>query len=119
MAATQQATNSKSVTCHCEAVRVTFPPLREPALECLCSICRRYGALWAYYKPEEVQVEGDDAIEAYMWGNKRLSYNRCKHCGCMTHYTVVGGTEPRVAVNCRMLERAEFDEIESVQSDGP
>ena len=112
----QQA--SKSITCHCKAIRITFPPLREPALECLCSICRRYGALWAYYKPEEVQVEGDDAVEAYVWGKKRLSFNRCKHCGCMTHYTVVRDTEPRVAVSCRMLERVEFDELESAQSDG-
>jgi len=128
MAASQQ----KTITCHCKAIRITFPPLREPALECLCSICRRYGALWAYYKPDEIHVhtttistttsiddggEGD-AIEAYVWGNKTLSFNRCKKCGCMTHYTVVGDTEPRVAVNCRMLERDEFDRLESEQSDG-
>jgi hypothetical protein len=118
MADSQQVNHSKSVTCHCKAIRITFPPLREPALECLCSICRRYGALWAYYKPDEVHVEGDDAIEAYVWGKKTLSFNRCKHCGCMTHYMVVGETEPRVAVNCRMMERAEFDELESTQSDG-
>jgi hypothetical protein len=115
MAAPQQA--HQSITCHCKAIRITFPPLREPALECLCSICRRYGALWAYYKPDEVHVEGD-AIDAYVWGNKTLSFNRCKQCGCMTHYTVVGDTEPRVAVNCRMLEREEFDRLESEQSDG-
>lgn len=53
-----------------------------------------------------------------MWGKKRLSFNRCKKCGCMTHYTVIRDTEPRVAVNCRMLEREEFDKLESEQSDG-
>ncbi len=53
-----------------------------------------------------------------MWGDKTLSFNRCKKCGCMTHYTVVGDTKPRVAVNCRMLEREEFDRLESEQSDG-
>jgi len=36
----------------------------------------------------------------------------------MTHYTVIRDTEPRVAVNCRMLEKAEFEELDSVQSDG-
>jgi len=116
MATQQQA--QRSITCHCTAIRITFPPLREPALECLCSICRRYGALWAYYKPDEVHVEGDDAIEAYVWGKARISFNRCKNCGCMTHYTVLRDTEPRVAVNCRMLEREEFDRLESEQSDG-
>ena len=115
MAAPQQA--HRSITCHCKAIRITFPPLREPALECLCSICRRYGALWAYYKPDEVHIEGD-SIEAYVWGQKRLSFNRCENCGCMTHYTAVRDTEPRVAVNCRMLEREEFDRLESEQSDG-
>ena len=53
-----------------------------------------------------------------MWGKKTLSFNRCKNCGCMTHYTVEGDTKPRVAVNCRMLEREEFDRLQSEQSDG-
>ncbi|KAF1352001.1 hypothetical protein BDV97DRAFT_388573 [Delphinella strobiligena] len=58
MATPQQA--HLSITCHCKAITITFPPLREPANECLCNICRRYGALWAYYKPDEVRVEGDE-----------------------------------------------------------
>lgn len=116
--ATNASAQTKLITCHCKAVRVTFPPLREPANECLCSICRRYGALWAYYKPDEVKVEGE--TEAYIWGKKRLAYNRCKNCGCMTHYSIVKPeeTEPRVAVNCRMMEREEYDRLESEQSDG-
>ena len=74
--------------------------------------------MWAYYKPDEVHIEGD-ASATYVWGNKTLSYHRCKTCGCMTHYTVVGGgEEPRVAVNCRMLEREEWDRLESEQSEG-
>lgn len=36
----------------------------------------------------------------------------------MTHYSVVGDTEPRLAVNCRMLEKDEFNRLESEQSDG-
>jgi hypothetical protein len=86
----------------------------------MCSVCRRYGALWAYYKPDEVHVEGANALEGYVQGKRHLSFNRCKHCGCMTHYSVVEGadTEPRVAVNCRMMERKEYDVLESEQSDG-
>lgn len=64
-----------------------------------------------------MHIEGD-ATEAYVWGDKTIGFNRCKKCGCMTHYTVVGDTKPRVAVNCRMLEREEFDRLESEQSDG-
>lgn len=108
----------RKITCHCKAIRLTFPPLREPALECMCSICRRYGALWAYYAPDEVHIEGGEAIEGYIWGRRRLCFNRCKHCGCMTHYSVVRDTEPRIAVNCRMFEREEYESLESEQSDG-
>ena len=36
---------------------------------CNCSICRRYGVLWAYYKAETVQVTGAPlATMAYSWG---------------------------------------------------
>lgn len=114
MAATQQAT--QSITCHCKAIKIAFPPLREPANECMCSICRRYGALWAYYKPDEVQIEGE--LDVYVWGKGKLSFNRCKHCGCLTHYSVIRDREPRVAVNCRMLERQEYDALKSEQSEG-
>ena len=118
MAANASEQTKLQITCHCKAVRVTFPPLREPANECLCSIRRRYGALWAYFKPDEVTVEGE--TEAYSWGKKTLAYNRCKTCGCMTHYSVVKPeeTEARVVVNCRMMEREEYDRLESEQSDG-
>ena len=121
---TTQTTSSsqaqRTITCHCGAVRLTFPPLREPANECMCNICRRYGSLWAYYKPDKVQVEGANSLEGYVQNKIHLSFNRCKHCGCMTHYSVIPGadTEPRVAVNCRMMERKEFDVLESAQSDG-
>lgn len=53
-----------------------------------------------------------------MWGDKTLSFNRCKKCGCMTHYSVVGDTRPRLAVNCRMLERKEFKQLDSQESEG-
>lgn len=117
MSASKQA--NLSVTCHCKAICITFPALREPANECMCSICRRYGALWAYYKPDEVDVViEDDAMESYVWNKKRLSFNRCKKCGCMTHYTTLTEPEPRFAVNCRMLEREEYERLDSEQSDG-
>ena len=114
MAAPQAA--QLSITCHCKAVRLTFPALREPANECLCTICRRYGALWAYYQPHEVVIEGEPT-EGYVWGRKTISFNRCKTCGCVTHYTVVGDTRPRVGVNCRMMEREQYDTLKSEQSD--
>ena len=37
-------------TCHCAAVKVEVPRRPRRLTECNCSICRRYGTLWAYYK---------------------------------------------------------------------
>ena len=54
------------LACHCEGVILSFPSPEEPLNECLCSICRRYAALWAYYQPEEVQIKGE--TEFYVWG---------------------------------------------------
>ena len=117
------SSQTHTITCHCKSISLTFPwPLREPALECLCSICRRYGALWAYYKVDEVQIDTTEkgVIEPYIYGRKRLAFNRCKKCGCMTHYSVVKPeeTEDRVAVNCRMFDRKEYDALEREESDG-
>ena len=101
MAAPQQP--RLSITCHCKAVRLTFPPLREPALECLCSICRRYGALWAYYKPDEVVVEG--ATEGYVWGKRTLSFNRCRACGC--NDALLRGGRHEAAAGCQLQDDGE------------
>lgn len=52
----QQA--NQSITWHCKAIRLTFPLFHEPDNAYMCSNCQRYDALWAYYKPDEVQFEG-------------------------------------------------------------
>jgi hypothetical protein len=44
-------------------------------VDCNCTLCRRYGAIWAYYKPGEVKiVQGGDSTVAYVWGNKWLAF---------------------------------------------
>ena len=35
-------------SCHCGAVHWRFEGIPKSATTCNCSICRRYGALWAY-----------------------------------------------------------------------
>jgi len=57
-------------TCHCGAVRVEVPkpPQEVEVKECNCSICRRTGAVLAYYSPRDVRVSG--ATDTYV--NVRL-----------------------------------------------
>jgi hypothetical protein len=46
-----------ATTCHCGAVRISIPRVPETLTHCDCSICRRYGTLWAYYAKDEVKIE--------------------------------------------------------------
>lgn len=46
-------------TCHCGAVRIEIPRRPRTLTDCNCSICRRYGALWAYDKASTVRVIAD------------------------------------------------------------
>ncbi len=47
-----------SGSCHCGQVRVEATRAPDEVTHCNCSICKRLGALWAYYHPDEVRIEG-------------------------------------------------------------
>ena len=95
-----------TATCHCGAVRVEVPRKPRSLTNCNCSICRRYGTLWAYYKKAEVRVIGASrAVDGYSWGDKSLRFVRCGKCGCVTHWEPVQPKEgARVGVNARNFE---------------
>ena len=76
-----------TTTCHCGAVRITIPRRPRSVTACNCSICRRYGVLWAYYKAAEVQVTAAEGAQSeYRCADKVLRFGRCSHCGCVTHW---------------------------------
>ncbi len=96
--------------CHCGAVRITMEPAPSWVLDCNCSICRRYGALWAYTGDilarrdlDATLIQGSDALEPYIWGDGELGFWRCKACGCMTHHTALNAQSKIRAVNARMF----------------
>jgi hypothetical protein len=109
-----------SSTCHCGAVRIDLPHPPQKLTNCNCSLCRRYGGLWAYYQMGEVTVTGHPAeTEAYIWGDKTLQTIRCRHCGCVTHWEPLderaGG---RMGVNARMFDPAALGSVEIRCFDG-
>jgi hypothetical protein len=91
--------------CHCTAVRFELTDAPAWVLDCSCTICRRYGALWAYPEPGDVAfVSGMDATDAYVWGDGSLAFHRCKVCGCVTHMMRLSTDPPTVyGVNARMI----------------
>jgi hypothetical protein len=76
-----------AATCHCGAIRIYVRKISRTLTSCNCSICRRYGALWAYYAASSVTIEAPKGgLSKYSWKRKIRAYYRCKKCGCVTHY---------------------------------
>ena len=76
--------------------------------DCNCSICRRVGALWAYYSPAQVTIAGLDAIVAYVRHDGPdtgyLAFHHCRTCGCTTHWSPIDTSHDRMGVNGRMMD---------------
>jgi hypothetical protein len=94
-------------SCHCGAVGWTLEGDPGPATACNCTLCRRYGGLWAYdYENERIRVSGPS--KAYTRRGKddpTLEIHFCPTCGCVVFWRglrVAAGERRRIAVNLRM-----------------
>lgn len=93
-------------TCHCSSVRIAIPRRPRTVTSCNCSICRRYGTLWAYYKSAEVKVTAAArSTQEYLWGDRSIGFVRCRECGCVTHWKPVRrAANGRIGVNTRNFD---------------
>lgn len=89
-------------SCHCGAVRLQIDEAPTEVTDCNCSICRRYGTLWAYYAPRQVRRAG--ATDIYLCHDKMLEFHRCTACGCVTHWAAIDPSLERMGVNARLME---------------
>lgn len=109
-----------TASCHCGSIRIEVDGPPAYLNQCHCSVCRRYGTLWGYYRPDQVRVScATDALDAYSWGDRMLEFHRCRACGCVTHWTSTDRTEARMAINGRLLDPADIADVPIRQSDGP
>lgn len=91
-------------SCHCGKVRITLDSAPSEVTDCNCSICRRYGTLWGYYHPKQVQVSEDVPTDIYLWNKRWIEFHRCTECGCVTHWTAAGNpSADRMGVNIRLM----------------
>jgi hypothetical protein len=106
-------------SCHCGAVRWRCDALPASATACNCTVCRRYGALWAYgTEGETINLAGP--ASAYIRGDS-LAFHFCATCGCVVHMrSLQAGADGRrrVAVNLRMAEPAAVAAIPVSRFDG-
>ncbi|MBW8182725.1 GFA family protein [Shewanella nanhaiensis] len=113
--------------CHCGNVKIKVANSPATLTSCNCSICHRYGALWGYYKPNEVQLTfmadslgtSMPSAKSYRFGDECIEFFHCQKCGCLTHYLTTDKVpEPKYGINFRMAPRAEVAEIQVRHFDG-
>ena len=90
-------------SCHCGAVTWHMAFVPEGATACNCTVCRRYGALWAYdYQDRGIRVAGE--TQAYIRG-RSVEFHFCPKCGCVAYWRAQQAGEDgqrRIAVNLRL-----------------
>jgi len=91
-------------SCHCGAVVLAIAQAPDEVTDCNCSVCRRYGVLWAYYSPGEVEVRAAEGTDTYVWGPRTTAFHRCRVCGCVTHWSATDPARMRMGVNGRMMD---------------
>ena len=95
--------------CHCGAAHWTLEGDPGSITACNCTLCRRYGALWAYdYEGERINVYGPTT--SYTRPGKAdpaLEIRFCPTCGCVVCWRGLRakpGERRRIAVNVRLAE---------------
>jgi len=107
-------------SCHCGAVVMEADWSPRGVTSCNCSICRRFGALWAYYTRKSARiVTGASNVLAYVWGDKTIEFYHCKTCGCATHYeSVEKDADSRFAINGHCFAPEDLADIQVRHFDG-
>ncbi|WP_225204943.1 GFA family protein [Novosphingobium huizhouense] len=113
-----------NLTCHCGAISVTIDTRPDFVFACNCSLCRKTGARWGYFAPEQVQITGQPT--RYRRTDKpdpSAEIAFCPTCGATTHFTL---TESAIAahgntmmgVNMALLPESDLAGIELRYPDG-
>jgi len=119
------AQNVRKITrgsCHCGTVRWEFQGNIPDATICNCTVCRRYGALWAYeYDGHGIHVDDPaSALTAYVRGS-RISFNFCKLCGNLVSWRSLKPNDDgrtRIAINLRLADPNDVADVPLQRFDG-
>lgn len=106
--------------CHCGKVHWRFDGTPEAATVCNCTICRRYGALWAYdYDGRRIHHSG--ATSVYVRRGGTIGFHFCADCGCVSWWRALEPGENglfRIAVNLRLAEPDAVAAVPLMRFDG-
>ena len=107
-------------SCHCGQVRWTFNGVPDSATACNCTVCRRYGTLWAYdYDGAAIHVSGP--TRSYVTGDKSIGFHFCDTCACVCYWRALSPDKEgrtRIAVNLRLADPQAVADIAIEHFDG-
>lgn len=94
-------------SCHCGGAGWTLEGDPGPATACNCTLCRRYGALWAYdYEGERIRIFGTSTAYTRIGkADPSLEIRFCPACGgvlCWRGLRLGDDGRRRIAVNLRL-----------------
>jgi hypothetical protein len=113
-------------SCHCGATKFEVTEAPSSVTRCTCSICSKRGALWAYYTPEQFELETpEENIATYKWRTKTVNHNFCPTCGCTTFSVSPDWSKgepdfdhPKIGVNARIFDNFDIDAVPVEVIDG-
>ena len=106
-------------SCLCGAVHLAAARKPRTVTECNCSICRRYGTLWAYYRRRAVAITAPrGGLQTYSVRPHGRRFVRCTRCGCVTSWEKERGADAWVALNARLLDQALVADVQVSVLDG-
>lgn len=110
-------------TCHCGDTHWTLEGDPGPATACNCTLCRRYGALWAYdYEGERIKVFGETGRYARRGkDDPSLEILFCPTCAgvlCWRGLRLSPDGRRRIAVNLRLAPPDEVAHLPIDHFDG-
>ncbi len=94
-------------SCHCGTLQWTLAGDPGSITVCNCTLCRRYGALWAYdYENERIRIAGPTTTYTRAESkHPSLEIHFCPTCGCVLCWRGMRLDENgrrRIAVNVRL-----------------
>ncbi|WDR05064.1 GFA family protein [Devosia rhodophyticola] len=119
-----------TATCHCGAIRIEVDRAPENATACTCTYCSKSGALWAYYRPDEVRIITADNDKIYAPRGMNL-HHFCANCGTNTYgdtpdwsETDIGNDTPsvptarKIGLNVKLFDDFDLTGLPIVEIDG-
>lgn len=107
-------------SCHCGAVRFTFKSNEiTSGCRCNCSICIRKGIVVSseYIPSEAFEVDGEQSLAVYQFGDKAMRHYFCKTCGICPFSRVANlpdGYEGRAKIGDRRVNLGCIDGLDSL-----